>query len=299
MEKREVKFMINVANFSQERKGELFIFFETLFWSWFPIITIFTLTKVEPLFSLAYSNLIAIAFFAIILSFKKRWSDIKLKKAYKDVFLSSFFIMLLYIFLFTGLQHTTASNMAIILFCQLFFSFLFFNVFKKEAIKKIHLIGAIFLAIGAIIILFPAEIKFNSGDILILFGAMSAPLANHYQKKSREVVSAEYLLFIRTLLSTPILFILAFSFSNAPTFNELSSIWIFLVINGFLLLGLSKIFWLEGIHRISITKASAMTALGPAYTMFFAYLLLNEIPTIIQILGLIPLMVGGVLITRK
>ncbi len=72
----------------------------------------------------------------------------------------------------------------------------------------------------------------------------------------------------------------------------------YLFISGFLIMGLSKIFWLEAIYLISITKATAMAALVPLLTIFFAFLFLDEVPTFVQILGTIPIVLGGFLITR-
>ncbi len=56
--------------------------------------------------------------------------------------------------------------------------------------------------------------------------------------------------------------------------------------------------WIEALHRISITKVSAMMGLVPMMTLFFAYLYLNEIPELHQILGIIPILVGGYLLTK-
>ena len=54
--------------------------------------------------------------------------------------------------------------------------------------------------------------------------------------------------------------------------EKVSSSLLFLVINGVLLLGVSKILWIEGIHRINVTKANALNSLGPLLTLLFAWL---------------------------
>ena len=60
----------------------------------------------------------------------------------------------------------------------------------------------------------------------------------------------------------------------------------------------SKIMWIEALHRISITKVSAMMGLVPMMTLFFAYWYLHEIPDLRQILGIIPVLIGGYLLTK-
>lgn len=64
-------------------------------------------------------------------------------------------------------------------------------------------------------------------------------------------------------------------------------------------MGLSKILWLEGIHRISITKASAMMALIPVFTLFFSWMLFNTLPDTRQLMAIVPVIYGGYLLTRS
>ena len=56
--------------------------------------------------------------------------------------------------------------------------------------------------------------------------------------------------------------------------------------------------WIEALHRISITKVTAMLGLVPAMTLVFAYLYLNEVPGVRQTLGVIPILIGGYILTR-
>ncbi|MGM0624151.1 MAG: DMT family transporter [Campylobacterota bacterium] len=286
---------------TREKKGELYILSETLLWSFFPIVTIFSLQYLDPLFSLALSSVVALFFFATVLSFKRKWHELGHKKAYKDIALSSLFIMLLYIFLFTGLQYTTATNAAVILFLQILFSFLFFNVIKNEYLSPLQIFGAFLMGSGAMLILSQGAEGFtlNTGDFLVLLAAMTAPLANHYQKRTRDLVTAHTLLFVRTLVSIPLLLLLAFILNTTPSLQNITDALPFLLINGLFLLGLSKIFWVEAIHHIPVTKAAAMTAFGPIYTMIFAYFLLEEVATLMQILGIIPVVFGGILIVKR
>lgn len=60
----------------------------------------------------------------------------------------------------------------------------------------------------------------------------------------------------------------------------------------------SKLMWIEALHRISITKLSAMFALVPMMTLIFAYFFLDEVPQFRQVLGIVPILLGGYLLTR-
>lgn len=282
-----------------QRSGELFVLAETLLWSWFPVVSILSYAYLPPLWSLTLAIGVAALFFAGVLTVKKRWKEVKASWRSMDIFLSAFFIALLYIFLFTGLEYTTAGNGAVILFLHVLFSYLFFNLWKKEAMDGVHKWGVALMSLGAVTILFPGTAAVNPGDGLVLLAAVCAPLANYFMQKARKAVSAETLLLVRSLLSLPFLIALALVLERPPEWEKAAGAVPYLLVNGVLLLGLSKILWIEAIHRISVTKAAAMTALGPAFTLAIAFWVLGETPGLWQLVGVVPVLAGGVLITRK
>lgn len=285
---------------SHNRQGELIIFFESLLWSLFPIVTISLYQHISPLFTLALSALFALIFFGIILLFKKQWNDFKNKQAVWDIVRGSFFLAIFWFFTFTGLKYTNSGNASIVLLMEIFFSYLFFGLWKKEKQHLFHIIGAIIMAIGAIIILFPGELQINKGDLFILIGTIFPGIGNYFQQKARTQINSYSLLFIRNLVSTPFWFIIAFtSGQTIPTIIDLQTTFPLFLFSGIFLFGLSKILWIEGIHRIPLTKAISLTTITPAFTLIFAYFILNEIPTIWQILGFFPILIGGILITKR
>ena len=269
----------------------------SLFESWFPLVSIFTFAFINPIFAYAFTVVVSSIFFTTVVIFRKKHLEIK-KEALKDLSLTSFFITTMFVFIFTGASLTTAGNVAVIMFMQLFFSFVYFNIIGKESISLLHLFGAVLMGTGAIIILFPGEFKINLGDILVLIAATLAPIANYYQKRARGYVSSEVILAFRSIVAIPFLFLLGFLFNEVPTLEDLQGGFWFIILNGVVLMGISKIFWIESIFRVSITKASALAALIPVFTLIFAYFTLDEVPTYLQILGVVPVVVGGFLITR-
>ncbi|MGE4296291.1 MAG: DMT family transporter [Campylobacterales bacterium] len=295
-----MQFRSRFVRLSQERQGELFILAESFLWAWLPILTILTYSALAPLWSLLLSTFIAACFFAVVLYRQNRLGELFCRAAWQDLGWASFWIMMLFVLYFAGLEHTTAGNAAVILFMQVLFAFVYFNLFKKEPIAPIHLLGVALMSMGAVLILFPGRWEFNPGDWLVLLAAMSAPVANRYQQRARRYVSAQTILFVRSALSLPLLWLLATAFSTQPfAFGEALSVWPLILINGLVLMGASKIFWVEGLHRIALTKASALTAVGPLFTLFFAWWVLGESPALLQWIGMVPILAGGILITQK
>ena len=283
----------------RERSGELFLVAFTFFESWFPIATILALEFITPIYAYAITLIFSLISFSFILWYKKKVHEFLIWSAYKDLLITSFLISLMFAFIYIGLAYTTAGNMAVLIFMQFFFSFLYFNLLGQEKFSRMHLIGAFMMAGGAMVILFPDELTLNKGDFLILLSAALAPIANLFQKRARAQLSSETVLTFRSLIALPVLFSLALMFEITPQWHQIFSALPYLALSGLFIMGLSKIFWVEAIHRISITKASAMAAFLPVFTLIFAYFVLNEVPSTKQLLGIIPVLAGGFLITRK
>jgi len=283
---------------TKEREGELLMLGLALLESWFPILSIVSMSYIGALHTYAFSLVIALVFFLAIMAKRNRFVELKNKEAYKDLFLTSFWITALFTLVFIGMRYTTAGNMAVIIFLQLLFAYLYFNVFGKEKMDTLHLVGALIMGVGALIILIPDEMTFNKGDLLILAGAIIAPFANLYQKRARTFCSSETILGFRTVVGLPFIALLAWAYEPAIQYENFIHALPYLLFIGIVIYVISKIMWIEALHRISITKVSAMMGLVPMMTLLFAYLYLHEIPQLRQILGIIPILIGGYLLTK-
>jgi drug/metabolite transporter (DMT)-like permease len=283
---------------TKEREGEILMVGLSILESWFPIFSIVAISYIGALHTYTYSLLIALLFFIMIMFKRDRFKELKNKAAYKDLLLTSFWITSLFALVFIGMRYTTAGNMAVIIFLQLLFSYLYFNLFGKEKMHALHLWGALIMGVGALIILIPDELTFNKGDLLILVAAAIAPLANLYQKRAREFCSSETILGFRTLTGLPFIALMAWAFEPAVAYDAFVSALPSLLFIGILIYVVSKIMWIEALHRTTITKLSAMLGLVPMMTLIFAYFYLHEVPELRQILGIIPVLAGGYLITK-
>jgi len=289
-------FFIKLSN---ERQGEIIIVLEALLWGLFPIMTVLALKSIPTLLALAWSTLFGAIFFALIISFKRGWQQLKNKDILKDILLSTLLLgVLYYIFFFFGLQYTSPGNASLIAMIEIFFSFCFFNLWHKELVTSKQITGAILMVIGGIIVLYSNIHRFQIGDILILLAGFVAPLGNFFQRRARKSVSSEAILFIRSLLSAIVIFVLAYFTKADFSAVDLRKVFIFLIINGFFLLGLSKFLWVEGIHRIGVMKANALSGLAPLITLLFAWLLLGNLPTKFQLFAFVPMFFGIILLSN-
>jgi drug/metabolite transporter (DMT)-like permease len=284
----------------KETQGEFFILAQAALWGLFPVITILSYNTISPLISLEISTIFGAFFFAVVLTIKKKWHEVKDTAVLKDILLAAFFLGIVYYLLyFFGLQYTTAGNASIVALTEVFFSYLFFHIWKKDQVPLPHIIGSALMILGAVIVLYPNMHRFQIGDILILGAASVAPFGNYFARKVRAQVSSESLMFIRSLISAFVIFLLVMIFHPHISKNDIQNAFLFLFINGVFLLGLSKLFWVEGIHRISVVKANALSSLSPLLTLIFAWIVLKNSPTIWQLLSFIPMFFGILLLGIK
>ncbi|MDO8601647.1 MAG: DMT family transporter [bacterium] len=285
---------------TEKQKGEVFIFSESIIWAFFPIITVLSYNRLPSLVALFSTMIFAAAFFVVIMTIRKSWAQLKNPLVWKWTLYITFFIsVLFYGFYFIGLTKTTPGNASIVAVFEVFTTFLFFNVFKKEAISREHLLGAALLVIGAGIVLAPSFGGINTGDFLILAATFCAPAGNHFQQKVRKLASSETIMFLRSVLALPFIALLAYAFKQPFTGLDFRSSIIFLIINGVAIFGLSKIFWMEAIHRISVTKGIAISNMSPILTLFFVWLILGQFPTGWQLSSLVPTLLGVLFLTDQ
>lgn len=285
---------------SSQRQGELYLIAGILLWSVFPIFAQLSYSTVSPFTSLAVSSLFASIFFGVILTIRHRWHELLNIKALLYSLYSTFFVGILYYLLFfLSLRYSSAGNVSILALSEAFFSFLLFHVWKKEFIPKEHIYGAALILLGAVIVLIPSMTTFHIGDVLILTGAAIVPFGNFFVQKARRMVSTEAIMFVRGIVGSFVIFLLSLLLHTASPLSQVIHSLSFLMANGVLILGFSTMLWVEGIHRIPVTKANALGSLGPLITLLLAWIIFKTSPTSWQLISFIPMFIGVVLISKR
>lgn len=282
----------------EKRKGEMIILFEAIIWSFFPVVAVLSFGKLPSIIAFGWTTLFAAIFFGLVVIYKKRWNELKNPLVWKYTALVSLFIgVLFYGFYFIGLSKTTPGNASIVALMEVFTSFVFFNILRKEKISKPYIIGALLMVFGALIVLYPKFSGVAVGDLLVLIATFFAPPGNLFSQKARKIASSETIMFIRSIISAPCIFLIAYVFGIHSTTEQLRISLPFLLINGIIIMGLSKILWVEAIHRMSVTKAIALNSMTPLLTLLLAFMILHQSPSVWQFVSLIPLLIGTLLLT--
>lgn len=265
-----------------------------------PVVATITFLTVPSLISLAWTNILCAVFMLVLVVARGKWHELFNRKLWIYVFFVALCIGVAFYGLFyIGLSKTTPGNASIISLAEVLTVFIFFNLFKKESFSKGYMLGAALMILGACIVLLPGHSGVHEGDLIVLLSICFTPLGNHFQRKARAIASSESVMLVRTVLSAPMLFGLAYVLGMHATSAQLRHVLPYLILNGVVLFGLVKLFWIEAIHRISVTKATSLASLGPLLTILLAWIVLHQSPTLWQLASFVPFFIGVLLLTRK
>lgn len=286
----------------RERVGELFVIGSIALFALFPVVTAFT-TKIMPPLMFAGASIFTTGICLVLYAvFNNKLRLFREKKSYAHIGrITVFNIIIPLSLIFIGASKTSAINTALLLQTELFFTFVICGLFFGEKITPQKTIGALVILIGACAILFRGDFHFNIGDLLIVAGTFFYPIGNFYQKKAIEISSPLMILLLRSLFGGAALIALSILFeSRADSFLPLFIKNIHLILLNAVVVHLAaKFLWFEGLRRLDITKAIAIGASNPAFSLAYAYLFLKEIPAFAQVAGFIIIAVGFFILTRR
>lgn len=280
--------------------GMPYILLSAVLWASFPVLTAVALKSLPVFTAAALTTFCSTIFFLCVLILRPQKQALS-RQCIQDIALACVIIgFLYYAFSYVGISKTTPGNAAIVGLMEIFFSYLFISVIgKHEPFVRMHALGALLMVLGVLFVLVPSAHQLRSGDFILLIGSMIPPIGNLAMQRARKEASAAYIMFFRSLTGTLSLGILAFIFDDMPSAHAVWSALPSILIGGFFLMGLSKILWIEAIHRLPITQTISVASIQPLFTMLFAYVLLNQAPEWVQLLSLPPIAVGMYLLTKK
>jgi len=287
----------------EDRIGETFIISEVVLYSLFPIIINYSTKVIPPILFAGLSIITASIFLFFYILFKRGFKTIFNKKAFKYILGVTIFIIIIpSILIYEGTKLTSGVNTAILLQSEALFALFLCSIFFKEKITKEKIISAILIIFGATIVLYNGVLSLNLGDLLIVIGASLYPIGNIFAKKALKLSSPAVITFLRSLIGGIILIIISLIFEKSGNIISINSakkfLWLILL-NGIVIMAISKILWYEGLKRLDIGKATTLSMIYPAFSLIFAALFLDEIPTIYQLFGMLIISIGAYLITHK
>lgn len=204
-----------------------------------------------------------------------------------------------------GLNWTTASNTSVIMAMTPVFVALLSVLLKHEKIHWAGWLGIVISFIGFYFIItkqvgtFHFSWKEMRGDLMILIGNLFWAIHTVFSKPFLEKISP--LKWTSITLAAGTVFYLPFAASEIVRiqWSEISfQAWAALIFSGLFAIAICYVIWYASVRRIGNSKTAIYGYLTPIFTILFAYLLISERITLLQIGGAL-IIFAGVYLTRS
>ncbi|MBU8907580.1 DMT family transporter [Desertibacillus haloalkaliphilus] len=214
-------------------------------------------------------------------------------------------IVLFNVFLYSSLQYTTSTNVAIVEATTPVFTVLLAIFILKEQLHRLQYVGVFLSLLGAIWVITEGSwqallaIQFNRGDLLVLIAVIAWAIYSLLVKQHGH----KYPLYASLTVMIAIAIVVLFPFALYEWRDGLISLLEPTLILGLLYLGIfpsviALLFWNKGVAAIGPSRASIFLNLLPVFTIVGAVVFLGETVTVIQLIGGV-LVIGGVYLSTK
>ena len=206
-------------------------------------------------------------------------------------------VTLLYIFQFTGIKYTSATNAALLINTNVLFIAIFSWIFLKEGISYKKLLGIILAFVGGAFVILNGSLSVSPsirGDALIILSAICwaiySIVGKKLLKKYEPIVLTTYAFIIGTLLFIP------FVYKDIESIKITMKEWLIILYLALLCSVFAYIAWYDALAKIEATKVAIFLNLIPLFAMLLSYVILREKITFFILIGAI-LIIYGIYLT--
>ena len=142
-----------------------------------------------------------------------------------------------------------------------------------------------------------AGFQIGTGEILVAIASVISSVSLINGKKQLQSIPLGVFTIYRNLVGTVVFFLLANILYGAEHFADLLSplLWRWMALYAFVFVVIGRLCWLSGLKKASPTELNLASLINPILTIFMAYLILRQVPTMAQYWGLSLLIIGAIL----
>ncbi len=285
---------------TNKTKGIIAVLFASVMWSFEPILAKLSFKTNDVYNTFVTRVLFALIIISIYLLFTSPRKIIVKAKELKWLIYLSITATLLADFIYTyALSKVYVVNAVLIGHIQpVFIIIIGYFILKSDKLTIYDYLGIFFMILAGVLVttknLYNLKaLRFGtSGDLLVIFSTFLWSTTAIVTRKYLKHIPSQVIAFYRFFFSGIIFFIIIFIKSNFYINN------VYQVLLGFVI-GIGTILYYEGLKRIKAAQVSALELSTPFFSTFLGFILLKEYITYFQFIGLIFLLTGIILISRK
>ncbi len=238
--------------------------------------------------------------FLLPMLFYRRLPRLKIKQALSLFVIGAIGIAAYSLFLNTGEKNVSPGMASFIIAQTPILNTFLAMIFLKERASLNSLVSISISCVGVAIILFgqPIESDFNFGFVLVFSATLCGSIQAILQKQLLGHLSALEVSTISTSFAALVLLFfypsLSYELPRAPLSATCAAIFLGLVPST-----LGQWLWGYGLSKTTVVKASVYLYMMPFLSSFFAWLMLNVVPSQLEFLGGLVALLGAVLVKKK
>ncbi len=174
-------------------------------------------------------------------------------------------------------------------------------IFLKEHFRRNQIIGAIVVLMGIFIAVLgngtmspTTSFNLGTGEILTIISSLLISASSLMNKKYLSQINLGIAHIFRLGVGTFIFFIVAIVLYGPGHFGEIFSpfLWKWMLVYGGIIIVIGQSFWAKGFRETPVSVSAIVSCFSPIAGMVFAYWILNELPSLGQVVGGIVLLIG-------
>lgn len=233
-----------------------------------------------------------------IFFFSSQFKNLKFikKLQLRNLIILGFVSALSILILFLGQKITSAINAGFLIRLIPLFVLPLTSLLLKEKISTNSIFFMFTMLIGVFLLITNGAIIIpNLGDLLIILVALIVAFQNVFAKKIMQNISTDIVILFRVFISALIITIFTPIFINNFNLNILSNSFYYVLFSAILYF-LSVVCQYRAIKLIGPFITTTFFLSGSLFSALFAYILLGEILSFIQWIGVVGILLGGYLL---
>ena len=202
--------------------------------------------------------------------------------------------------LYLALESTTATNLLLLMRVESV-AFVALGVFLfRDRVTSMTWVGLSVIVVGSVALaLVQGGGTVGRGNGLALVAGLLYAVGSTLSRFVLRSLSIETLLFLRNLLGAIVFFFIAILLYGPHHFADAFSaeLWLVMTVYAVLVVVAGQLAWFRAIRILPVGTVSTWDSLTPVVGIFFAGLLLSEVPEISQWVGA-AIIIGGVVVSR-
>ena len=281
--------------------GVIVIIFASLMWSIEPIFAKLAYQQNPDFIQTSAIRALIVTITALIYLLITSNNKLKIEKKHVSslvyiALVGTLFADLMYFF---ALTQVPVINAVLIGHMQpIFIIIIGYVILKNDKLNKFDFFGIILMMLSGLFVTTKSIDNFISlnfgtfGDFIVLLATIAWSSTAIIVRKYLIDLNAGLITFYRFLFASIIFFIYLFSISSSISIN------IFQILVG-ITVGIGTILYYEGLKRIKAAQVSGLELSAPFFAAILGFIILDEVLTIMQIIGILLLIVGIFYLSKK